>query len=36
MLRTNVSSIINADGTLLIPMSVGWTLIALYPTKYRG
>ena len=36
MLRTNVSPIINAVGTLLIMMSVGSTLIALYLTKYRG
>jgi len=36
MLRTNVSPMINAVGTLLIVMSVGSTLIALYLTKYRG
>ena len=36
MLRTNVSPMINAVGTLLIMMSVGSTLIALYLTKYRG
>jgi len=36
MLRTNVSPIINAVGTLLILMSVGSTLIALYLTRYRG
>lgn len=35
-LRTNVSPMINAVGTMLILMSVGSTLIALYLTKYRG
>jgi spermidine/putrescine transport system permease protein len=35
-LRTNVSPMINAVGTMLILMSVGSTLIALRLTRYRG
>ncbi|MFO1055808.1 MAG: ABC transporter permease [Dongiaceae bacterium] len=35
-LRTNVSPMINAVGTMLILMSVGSTLVALRLTRYRG
>jgi spermidine/putrescine transport system permease protein len=35
-LRTNVSPMINAVGTMLVLMSVGSTLIALRLTRYRG
>jgi ABC-type spermidine/putrescine transport system permease subunit II len=36
MIRTALTPTVNAIGTLLLVLTVGSTLIALWLTKYRG